>query len=402
MSAPLSESRVAPAGSPLARVVAGRFLLPAWRAPSGCFKNISPNTLAGAWPSAWGAAPGDSSGPFANWSGGVFAPDFGLSGGYVVHGSGHLSVGTRTWAGTWVFDLYELQWVGRNVPSEPIIEGGAANGYFESTETATAGHTYPPHTYDGLIYQSTANGGGPDGSLIRNCMPGSAITYARVVHQFDLSSAIDIPVRVLADNTVASSYPQSALDEARGGYWIAGATGFGGVKFVKFSDWSVTQHAAEYGTYGDNSMVLCKDGTREYIVCMGRNGSGGVNFGVFVCPLSAGVPTNFTQIYPTGTPPVDKRCGGQWSEILKCIVSYEADGSYTLHKLVPPSGSLTSGEWVWESVVMTAVDGAVPSDTTTTANGAWGRMIEIPSAKTFLWADGVGKPVQSWTLPGMD
>lgn len=405
MAAPRNNAYAVASG---AGVYAGRAApsgLPSWLPAEGQFADISLNTLLSARPTGWPTTEG--AGPFANWSGGVWAPDFGSMGGYVVHGSGHLTPGTPTWAGVWVFDIASQLWVGRNVPPAPLNEVGGIypradyyNDYFESIVSGLEGHTYPPHTYDGLAYQSSANGGGADGSLIRFAMPGSGVANAKVAHRFDLSSASAAPTRVMAAvNSISNSYPATAVDEARGGVWTTDANGLGGVGFVDFDTWTETRWTGvAFNAYGDQSIVYVP--TRDCLVALGRDGPGGSNMSVRVCPIVGGVPQGWSTVAQSGTPPTDRRCGGVWSTLLGCLVSFESTGSYAVHKLTVPS-DLTGGTWAWTTETMTGVSGATPSQSTTSGNGAWSRFVEAPELGCFLWADSVTGPLQAWRLTGM-
>ncbi|NJK43738.1 MAG: hypothetical protein HC933_05145 [Pleurocapsa sp. SU_196_0] len=369
--------------------------------PVGTFSNISLNTLLDVTPTGW--ARSDSGGPFSNWSGGVFAADYGTAGGIAIHGSGHLGEGQPIYAGVPVFDLATRLWTIRARPSAPLFEAGFSgtgyNEYFESTNPTTAGHTYAPHTYDGLVYQSTANGGGPDGSLIRNYCAACPVKGSRSVHRFDLNSEFNPPTRVLDQIKLVSTtnnYPATALDEARGGYWVLTGNGNGPLAFIRFSDWSQTNYpGVEFNDYGDHSITYCKDATgREFLIATGRSGPGGTDFSVRVSPIINGVPSPFSVVTPSGTRPKDGR-GSVWSARLNSLVFYEADGSYNVHKLTPPQGSLTGSGWAWSVRTMSGIDGAVPSRNYV-ANGTWGRFLEIPARGVFIWSDGMQQPVQAW------
>lgn len=373
-----------------------------WIPAAGTFANISTNTLYDVRPSGWPTS--DIAGPFANWAGGVYAQDFSSLGAYVMHGSGHLTPNTSPfWSGVWCFDLDTRAWVGRNIPAAPLYDARDYNTYGECTESPVVGHLTTPHTYDGLSYQSTANGGSSQGSMLTCFFPGTA--FQRCAHVYDLSSLTAPPARVvdsIATGGGSSNYPMSATDEARGGVWLLAYDGIGPLQFIKFSDWSVTQHAGiEYGTYANNSLVYVP-APWDCLIGMGNAGSGGVEFGIYVCPIVANVPQGFTRVYPSGTPPSDGRCGGQWSTLLQKVVSYQAGGSYTVHKLtLPAPGSLVAGAWGWSSETLTGASGATPSNCPAATNGAWGRFIEVPTVQSFIWCDGVTQPTQAWRLTGM-
>lgn len=373
--------------------------LPSWVPSAGTFANISLNTLAAVRPSGWPST--EPAGPFANWSSGAFASGFGVRGAYVVYGSGHLAQGTPVWAGVWCFDLDTRLWVGRNVPVAPLLEVTANyNSFGESNQAATLGHPYPPHTYDGIVYQSTALGGtAPAGSLLRVSSAGSP--FGTPVHKFNLNSATSAPTRVV-DAMGGTSYPAAALDEARGGFWYLNANGTGPLKFVNMSTWAVTSVGNGYNEYGDHSLTYLPP-PYDCLVGMGRSGSGGVDFAMYVARIVANVPQNFVQVSYSGTPPADRRCGGVWSTLLNCLVSYQAAGSSTVHKLTPPGtgSALTSGTWAFATETLTGVSGATPSRNATADNGAWSRFIEVPDLRCFIWCDSVSGPVQAWRLTGM-
>jgi hypothetical protein len=389
---------------------------PNWRPAAGQFKDISLNTLRGAAPAGWPSS--DVAGPFLNWAGGFFNPYWGTYGGVVVRGSGHLTHGTPVWGGNWIWDVGTRLWVGANVPGAPLLEDTSLyNGFFESTQAASLGHTYVPHTYDGLVLRSPANGGSAKGSMWATFSPGST-GYPNFIHEYDLSSASAPPVRKFDDVPLGgsnSSYPMAALDEARGGYWLLPANGAAPLKFIHF-DATVTSYAGiGYGCYGDNSLIYLP-APFDCLVGMGRNNADNTTFCVFVCPIIGGVPQGFVEVTPTGTQPNDGRCGGvwvadtEWTDGVGKIVCYEAGRSYRVHMLTPPaSGSLTTGTWAWTYETLVGDQGQLPSNPGVnvnnglpyTENGIWSRFVHCPAAKCFLFCNGVNAPMQAWRLTGL-
>lgn len=384
-------------------------VLPAWVPEPGTFEDISTNTLFQVRPTGWPAS--DIAGPLMNWSGGVYASDFGTDGGLAIFGSGHLSQGSPLWAGVWVLDLATLGWVGRNVPAEPLLENAASyDGYGLSTVPATLGHPYPPHTYDGLLYRPAALGGGVDGQLIQAATTASVANGRRVI-AFDLSSATAPPTLVVSNVPgLGNGYAACADDHARGGFWATDGIGQGGLSFVSYADWSVISFpSVGFNAYGNTSLIYVPD--RDCIVAF-SSGSGGVGTDVRVCPIVGGVPKGWALVVQAGSMP-DARAGGVWSTILGCIVSYRGIPSYTtdisqgyvVHKLALPA-DLVGGIWSWTTETLTGVGGAVPTmsrdgNNAYLNNGTWSRFVEVPSARCFLFAGSVNGPVQAWRLTGM-
>ena len=377
---------------------------PAWLPSAGTFSNLScTNTLFSARPSGWPTS--DAGAPFANWSGGVWAPDFGTQGGYVVHGSGHLSADSPIWAGVWVFDVATLTWVGRNVPSQPLLERGSTdyNDYFESNITATLGHTYAPHTYDGLVYRPPTEAG--DGHLVRLQFGGGGKLGAKSVHTFDLSSPTAPPTRVIDDTGlggVSSSYPASAVDYGRNGIWLLSYTGVGPLKFISLADWSITSHVFDFNAYGDQALIYLPP-PYDCILATGRDGSGGVDRSMRVSRIISGVPQAFTSVSVSGTDCPDRRAGGVWCSALNAVVMYGAAGSYTAYKVTPPGtgATLTSGTWAWTSETLTGNSGATPSHNAVADNGACSRFVYAAELGCFFWCDSINDQVQAWRLTGV-
>ena len=380
-------------------------VLPDWVPQPGTYANISKNTLSEAVPAGYPTQ--ESQGPFALWSGGIYAFDFSNLGAYFVHGSGHLPSGAMLWAGCWGFDLDILKWVGRNVPASPLLEGVTNfNPYGESTDPANLGHTYPPHTYDGLGYISKANGGGPAGTMLRTFYAGASMAGSQSLHTFDLSSLTAPAARVMDNLPMGGNtgnYPATAVDEARGGVWALSANGNGPLKFVKFSDWSVISYPGVEINVNSSVNLLYIPAPYDMIVTMGAGGPyiPEHDYTVYYSKIVNGVPQGFQPIAYTGTHPSDPRSGGCWSTILNQIVVYEAGGATSVRKLMlPPAGHETES-WTWVSETLVGVGGIAPSQCQGATNGAWSRFIEVPKARCFIWCDGINQPVQAWRLLGM-
>lgn len=399
-------------------VVTGNSALPpsgsSWTPPAeGTFADFGTSTLFSVRPSGWPNTEG--AGPFANWSSAQWAPEYGISGGYVVHGSGHLTPGTALWAGVWVWDVYTQTWIGRNVPSSPLLEYGTGypystlyNDYGESIVSGTVGHPYPPHTYTGLVYQPPSLGGGTNGSLLRAGFPGISIPGNSGVHRFRLNSATDAPTRVVDDlplGGVSDSYVATAIDRARGGFWALPYNGAAPLVFVNFSGWGITQYAGiGQGVYGDHALIYLP-APYDMLVFMGRSDAGAVNWSYYASVITSGTPGAFAALTVSGTPPNNSRSGGVWSTLLSCIVSYQGGGSATVHKLTPPSAANAragTGTWVWTSETLTGVGGATPTDFTGSGStGMYSKFQEAPELQCFLLANSINAPMQAWRLTGM-
>jgi hypothetical protein len=174
---------------------------------------------------------------------------------------------------------------------------------------------------------------------------------------------------------------------------------------VRLSDWSITTYPVDFNVNGNQNMIYVP-APWDWLVCFGSGGPFDYanDFMIYYSRIVNGVPQAFQKVTTNtaGTRVPDVRAGGQWSTILNCIVSYPAAGSTSVYKLtLPDPASNGSGTWTWTNETLVGVSGAVPSQTTSNNNGAWGRFIEIPAASCFLWCDSVAGPVQAWRLNGM-
>jgi hypothetical protein len=390
--------------------------LPSWVPTPGTFANIGSSTLNSAKPAGWPAT--DSGGPFELWSSAAYASDFSDFGAFVVHGSGHQDAGSTLFGGVWVYDLDDLTWKGRNVPSPGLLEpqkdqagnviDGSYNNKGESLLPGNTGHTYVPHSYDGLVYQNAAMGGGPKGSLIRVAGGG----WNTVVHRFDLSSPTNPPTRIVDDIQVWNGYAQSAIDTTRNCIWSLSGKGIGPLNRTSLPGYTVAGFGADYDSYGDNSMVYMPP-PYDCLVSMGKSGDGniGTYLGVRVSKIVNDIPQPWVFISGvSGSPgtytppgaPSDPRCGGVWSTILNCIVCYEGGLSAKVHKLIPPApANVTTDTWQWQSETLSGVGGAVPSYNNHANNGSWSKFIEVPKARCFIWCDSMLQVPQAWRLMGM-
>lgn len=380
--------------------------LPSWVPAQGTFANISLNTISQITPAGWPTGNSlEIAGPFRNWCGGAYIPEFSPLGGYAVHGSGHLSAGSVLATGVFVFNLSTRLWEHVCNSSRNMRESvDSTNQYSEFDD----GSPYPPHTYDGLVPLPTSLGGGPRGSLVRFFHAGGSGLNA--VHAFNLNSATLGITRVIDNISMSGAsfnYPMACFDSKRNGYWVLNYNGAGGLKFVNPVGWGVTAYASGYSTYGDNALIYIPDPYDCLVGCGRTSGSGG--FAVFVAPLAGGGTPSFTQVSPSGTAPPDiassgGKYGGHWSTLLQQLVSYTSNGGYTVYKLRPPvpPAPVNGSGWAWTSETLTGVGGATP-ETAELSNGAgpYSRFIEVPAIKCFIWADRMGGPVQAWRLTGM-
>ena len=68
----------------------------------------------------------------------------------------------------------------------------------------------------------------------------------------------------------------------------------------------------------------------------------------------------------------------------------------------PPSGQRLTGEWAWSYEIVTSADGSTIAKTDhASVNGAWGRLVECPALRAFVWTRSIDRKGQLIRLAGM-
>ncbi len=365
------------------------------------------STLRAVSPAGWPT--NDVGGPIINWCGAVFNPDYCKLGAWDNFGSGHLALATDPlWAGVNHYNFDKLRFEMTNVPVEPTSDSTGFNTYGESTDPDTAGHLTTPHSYDALGFRPRSAGGGRKGALRHYCFPGTP--FNRVGHEFDLSSLTAPPTRTVTDlPTTGSSnnYIMCAPDVGRRGDWLLPYDGVSPMLFVSWDTGAVTSHAVGYSAYGNHSMVLLP-APWNWLLAGGRANEANNATRWFVCPIVGGVPTGFTEIFPTGTPPSDGRTGlvfdAQRDQI---VMKVGGPSDYGVVLLTPPApgGSHTTG-WAFSAKTLTGVGGIAPAWEINTNsgspydnNGTWSKFQPVritPLINAYAWVGTINKPMQAW------
>jgi hypothetical protein len=414
--------------------------MPAWRTaiPDGHFADISLNMVGDIRPAGWPSSV--AAGTALNWAGAYKAVSFSALGGYGMSGSGHVEHFSALWAGNNIFDLSTLMWVGRNIPTTPLLEPNATletdgtlvgyNLYYER-DVATGGgigdfHAYQAHPYGAQEYISTARGGGPQGSMRRYGIGGGIAPNC--IHEWDLSLLSGAPARVVDSMIFAGnnkgSYLMTADDPERGGAWVLGYGGEGPLKFVA-DDGTVTEHPlAGFAVYGNQNMVKLPIANGDCLVCFGQdvnsqNGDGSPNpagliMHVRVIRIVSDIAQAPVKVTWTGTQPTDTRCGGDWCGKYGFIGSMVGGRSKVLYKLVPPApANVTTEPWTWLTETLQGMGGSGheisnpglnPNTGYTldyTNNGMWGRAKWFDSVECFIFNNGEYSPTQALVPTGI-
>lgn len=375
-------------------------VLPAFVPSVGTFENISsaPNGLMSsvdpcpAKTCVYSEENGQE-GVFVLWNGCAWAPNYSPAGAVLFHGGGHQGYGGNE---AYAFDLTTRTWIRHKVPSPYNEPNYNADGEYPD------GQPFPPHMYGGLGYLPPPYGG-TKGALIRLGFAGAPVTqhmYKMVLSDTPLN---DTWVRWgPAPLTETDSYNACVWDTRRHQFWVLG--GGNSNDLISIDTNGNISAIANTGTNVDSQVGIAYSHEFDFLVALGTAGGISKVWGRFP---SAASGTYFAQLNTTGTFPQDpSRNGIIWSRTLGCFVQYDGNGATYVNVLKPPPGAapdLLNGTWTWSQQTLTGAAGATPvvGNYGSGYNGNWGRFIEIPYLRTFLYTDGASNPVQMWRLNGM-
>jgi hypothetical protein len=373
--------------------------LPSWVPPPGQLKSIHANELTSvnACPSnsCWYTESSGQNGPWTNWCGAVFSPDYSELGAMLYWGGGH---GGYDGVEFYAFDLSTQSWsrLGEAIPYDFLPDTGA-----DWCDVIYNGQPIPPasHTYSHAVYIPPAGGGGPKGSwcLTFNVYgggPGSGNGAAGYrPHAFDLSTKTWTR---LTTNTTNPPYAYGAYggaftDTNKNVIWgMAGSEGQLAIKI----DLKVTPHAIVEvpGVYAPpqyfvpvfvpekNCMIAC---------WVYENGQNNISIGGY--DLASGKPVDFNCNFATGQHSArGAGIGMDWCPDTGKFYLYEGFGSTVVYVATPPTGDWKTGVWTWSTETMT---GEIPVSALEVQPNALGAQVFSKwkynrKLKCFMWSQG--------------
>lgn len=398
----------ATSSSPFRVQIVARPSLPAWVPPPGTFAEFTLNVPHDAQPAIYAGA-NRAERVFANWCGAAFIADYGPRGAVAYHGGGE-HFATLDSQGVIVLDCDTRLYDWRCVPAVPHTQqvaggGDATNVWGEYINDGTA---QSPHTYNSLCEMPASFGGGPRGSLVRVASNAGDVSVPTVfadgyacTHRFDLSKAIGGHSRLTGDNVYnsdGSGGPTrdqgggACIDRLRQGWWsMPRGPGSGPNLSFTSKTGQITTHSqlaksVEFPTLHHFHEV-------DVLVLMGQI----PNEHIWICR-----PANdrqWTPIRPVGDTSLLQEgsivyvgyLGPRWSTILKAFVGMEYFdlGGTTINvwKLAPPPlDQLFTGTWTWTREPLTTHDGSrMDRKDAAAGNGSWGKLLECPSLRSFVW-----------------
>jgi hypothetical protein len=401
---------------------------------------------------------------FSNWTGGEFIPDYGVRGGVAYWGGGEHNpwpdsvVGGNGQQGVYVLDC-DTRTFARKCYPQTNHTGASFSGVPTPVDAwgcySDDGSPQSKHSYGCVSYMPASWGGGASGSLVTIAKSGGLVDTAgnagySATHRFDLSKATHTAAApAITKLTGASLYdfggaPNARINEAvvscidlvREGWWATvhqGTLSGWGTRMVFTSKAGVISAPVgpsfdkDYGSLhhfaDDDIIVRLTDDVRANGVVP--------NWQVWVWQANtAGAWQQATVNRQTIT---DLNAQGvlayvplgemqpRWSSILGAFVwldsqyPYNGQPSTTIRvwKMTPPvAGQRVSGTWQITYELVTAKTGTggtnffnqLNGDTNGDAasmNGTYGRFVECPSLRAFVWTRDINKYGQLIRLQGM-
>lgn len=377
------------------------------------------------------------------WNGGIYAPDYSTAGGVVVFGGGH---GGNQGMFCYVFNLATRQWaqIGapRNLPASAAWSGfdvAEPNFYNAATDLRDADWydydyngsriSLTDHTYNGVLYVSTAEGGGPDGSIM--------LITAPLTQEPSLGAKWSPRLLSLTDGTITralSAAPNiSAVtnlingvkDTSRNRLWYFGQ-GSSTARYIDLSSgppYTFSAHTlrdetnATYTAFTEKRTLEYAEGADAIVMFSAPTSlTTDATVSLVVFDMSTGVPVKLNITPPTYT----LKHGGQWVAAAWCppeqaFYLYEGMGDTFCTVLRPSSLDFSTCTWAWSQESFSGPTpparntpvGAASSD----AWGAFRRFVWDGGTGCFVWHDGplptgdVGGVtrngvVQLWRPPG--
>lgn len=336
--------------------------LPAWVPAPGFLKSIHANDLTSvnACPgnSCWYSAATGQNGPWSNWCGAVFAPDYSELGAMVYWGGGH---GGYDGTEFYIFDLSTQKWSRLNdaVPFDyaPQISAEWCDVVYNSQPVAPASHTYSH-----VVYISPAAGGGPKGSW---CLPYNVYGGNSGPSQGPSGyrpHAVDLATGTwsrLTTNTTSPAYTYGAyggcfIDSRRNVLWgMAGNEASVAAK-ISLSEKIRTVEEVN-GVYASTAyFVPVAVPEKDCMVACAIYNDGNHTISMTGYDLSTGKPVGFAINFSSKQKATrDAGIGMDWCPDTGKFYLYEGFGTNVLYVATPPAnGDWKNGTWTWTTETM--------------------------------------------------
>lgn len=393
---------------------------PAFAPSPGQLKSIHLNSLSAINPcpsnSCWFSGNNRINGPWTNWCGAEFAPDFSTYGAMLYWGGGHMGSNDTAFS---VFDLTTQKWLRLgSVPAADATTGITNDtSFYDKIDQTWCDYVDPEHSDKGPIppashtysipaYVSSKLGGGAKGSWVLPFQvwgPYTRSTDGQVLgggfkpHAFDLASEVwtrFTPSPYEAVDKANTPSGASFVDTKRGVLWsLPFSNGRDNIKIdLNTGVRTIVSTNSDY-VYGPgyNSVIRYVE-SADLAVAMWSDAGTNHLVGVNLYSTSSGSLVNLGQIkLSNAAPAAGDGFGFDWCPDTGKFYILSQSRSNVLNVLTPPPmGQWTTGNWVWSTETMS---GETPVTIESVSPGGQGSLVLShwtynPSLKCFMWAQG--------------
>lgn len=370
----------------------------------GQLKSVHLNDLA-----ALNACPGDAcwysenskqNGPWAQWTGAVFAPDYSTYGAMVYWGGGH---GGYDGTEFYIFDLTTQKWSRLGgTPATDFIESVAAP-WCDYIDPATGDPVAPAsHTYNMPVYLGPSYGGGAKGSWCLPCNnwgPNSqGVSGAYQPHAVDLQTGrwSRLTNNVYAPYVPSSFYGACFVDTKRNRLWGMAGVDTNAHCYIDLTAASktITPYSAVY-TSGYNYASATYVEAKDVMVALWVDGNKNAHLAIYDLATGLlGAPVNPAN-YQTVSIGTGSGVGFEWCPDTGKFYCYEGQGVTYINVLTPPaSGDWINGAWSWSKEYM---GGETPVNiltvSATSGQQTFSKFRYNSKLKCFMWSQGTNTSI---------
>jgi hypothetical protein len=421
--------------------------LPAWAdytaLPMGTFREFTTNKPDDIKPAQYTNAIVNH--VFSTWTSAAYVPEFGTYGAIGYHGGGvHdnsepdltgvilLDIGSRAYSWSNQSATQRYPWKFTTQIGEPMDNWGhyQADGLSVSPHVWNSIHNVPASwgltgASGGIARVGHAAGDSTSLNINDSWSSTTVFDIAQTTGGHTRITGSDLPVN--SEYTYAAGGPpgsrvqqtgSACVDTVREGWWSKAPPPKNYLNFTHKSG-AITSYPSTL-LVGPDYPVLHHFAGPDVLVCFGNLTT---QQHIWVCRPAT--DTSWTPITPTFTTtpliPVEPGFWGmRWSTLLNCFVSLEHKPNISninpngltanFWKLTPPQpltwASLTTGSWVWSRESTTSQDGstiviAAGVESAAYPNGPWGKLLECPPLRAFVWTHRSDRFGQLIRLQGM-
>jgi len=343
----------------------------------------------------WYTGTTGQNGPWMNWNGAVFAPEYSTHGAMLYWGGGH---GGYDGGELYLFDLSTRQWLclGSNPPFDflPSLDATWVDFLWNDSYIVPA-----THTYGGVLYIKPSLEGNAKGSwLLPNIgfgplSPGLPQGH-QMPHSMDLVTGV---MKRATTNTLnlagSNGYGGSFVDTTRNIAWYTGGTDSTDVGRIDLNVAPASRTITRVTSFTTGGWYC----TTRYVPSKDIAVSLWCDYGqttvrLRMLDLSSGTPVDMA------TPPIDAHTmrgsgfGFDYCPDTGKFYCYEGYGSTTVHVLTPPANwHSTATAWTWSTETMA---GEVPIAMTEIypasqgGDAPYSKWTYNPIVKCFMWSQG--------------